>query len=81
MKKDHKMIELWGDVVSIIDLIKSIVISSLLSMGGYFLARKGDNIRQLFYGLLGAVLGLIISSLLIQPKRVITFQDSRKGEE
>lgn len=76
MKKEDKMVEIWGDVVSIKHLIISIVISSLSTMGGYFLAAKGDNIRQLFYGLLGAVLGLIISALTIKPKRIISLEDS-----
>lgn len=74
MKKHNKMIELWGDVVEIKHLLLSIFISSFFTMGAYFLAPAGDKIKGLFFGLLGAVAGFIISTLLIRPKRIISLQ-------
>lgn len=75
MKNKNTMVEIWGDVIELRYLIMSIIISSILTMGGYFLAPSNDKIRQLFYGLLGAVISFIISTLIIKPKRIIVFED------
>lgn len=73
---NNTKVEIWGDVIGIKDLIISILISAIFTMGGYFLAPSNDRIRQLFYGLLGAVIGFIISTLLVKPKRIITFEET-----
>lgn len=75
MKKPNTMVEIWGDVIEIEHLIISIIISSLSTMGGYFLAPSNDRTKQLFFGLLGAVIGFIISTFLIKPKRIIVFEE------
>lgn len=75
MKNKNTMVEIWGDVIELKYLIMSIIISSIFTMGGYFLAPSNDKIRQLFYGLLGAVISFIISTLIIKPKRIIVFED------
>lgn len=67
MKKDKVL--LWGDVVSLKDLILSILISIISTMGMFFLADKDNTSMQLFMGLLGAVIGFIITSILFKPKR------------
>lgn len=63
-------IEVWEDLVSIKDLVISLIVCSVMSLGGYFLA---PNIppRPLFGGLIGAILGFILCSIFIKPKRVI----------
>lgn len=75
MKNKNTMVEIWGDVIEVKHLIISIIISSIFTMGGYFLAPSNDKTRQLFYGLLGAVIGFIISTFLIKPKRIIVFEE------
>ena len=62
---------LWGDVVSIKDLIISIVIAIITTMGGHFLAPKNNVSLQLFFGLAGAVIGFIITSMIFKPKRIV----------
>lgn len=47
-------------------------------MGAYFLAPSDDKTKQLFFGLAGAVIGFILSSIFIKPKRVITLEDEKK---
>ncbi len=68
--KDDKVI-LWGDVVSLRDLVISIIIAIVTTMGGYFLAPSDNQSMQLFFGLGGSVLGFIITSILFKPKRIV----------
>lgn len=81
MKSNNTMVEIWGDVIEIKHLIISIIVSSVCTMGAYFLAPSNDKIRQLFYGLVGAVLGFIISILIIKPKRIIISESDLKNKE
>ncbi|WP_348920812.1 hypothetical protein [Enterococcus rotai] len=73
MKKN--LIELWGDLVDLKDLIMAILICSVTTMGSFFLAPAQDTTKQLFFGLGGAVLGFIISTFLIRPKRTVITED------
>lgn len=70
--KKKEMVEIWGDVVEIKSLLISIIISLVSTMGLYFLAPQDDKTQALFFGLAGAVLGFVISTILIKPKRTIT---------
>lgn len=76
MDNKKQMIEIWGDVVEIKYLIMSIIISSASTMGAYFLAPSDNKTKQLFFGLVGAVLGFTISTIFIKPKRIITIEQS-----
>jgi hypothetical protein len=77
--KDKKhMVEIWGDVVEIRYLIISIFISGISTMGGYFLAPSGNKIKQLFFGLGGAVLGFCISAIIVKPKRIIILEEENE---
>lgn len=75
MDNKKQMVEIWGDVVEIRLLVMSIFISSVSTMGSYFLAPSNDKIKQLFFGLAGAVLGFCISAFLIKPKRIIILEE------
>lgn len=77
MENKNEMVEIWGDVVEIKSLILSIFISSLTTMGAYFLAPP-DKTKELFFGLFGAVLGFLITSILIKPKRIIKLEEKNK---
>ncbi|WP_321385146.1 hypothetical protein [uncultured Enterococcus sp.] len=69
MKKEF--IEIWGDLVTIKDLILAIALCSVFTMGGYFIAPASDQTKQLFFGLGGAVLGFLLSAFVIKPKRTV----------
>lgn len=69
--KNKEMVEIWGDVVALKSLAIAMVISSVCTMGMYFLAPANDKTNQLFFGLGGAVLGFVICTIFIKPKRVI----------
>ncbi|SCG82800.1 hypothetical protein DW1_1227 [Proteiniborus sp. DW1] len=81
MKNKSTMVEIWGDVIEIKYLIISIIISSILTMGGYFLAPSNDKTRQLFFGLLGAIISFVISTFIIKPKRIIVFEEDIINKE
>ncbi len=69
-----KFIEVWEDLVSIKDLFLSILITASSTMIGYFLAHDQEPL-PLFFGLTGALLGFVISSVLFKPKRTINIED------
>lgn len=75
MENKRQLVEIWGDVVELKSLLILIILSGLFTMGAYFLAPSNDKTMQLFYGLAGSVVGFIISSIVIKPKRIITIKD------
>lgn len=75
MDNKKELVEVWGDVVSIKALLISIIISVVCTMTGYFLALQGDRTLSLFFGLAGALLGFIISTILIKPKRNLKIEE------
>ncbi|EHR34133.1 hypothetical protein ACWOAQ_01000 [Helcococcus kunzii] len=68
---NKEKINIWGDVVSIKDLLLSIFITLVTTMGLYFYAKAFQPSYVLFFGLGGAVIGFIISSFIFSPKRVV----------
>jgi hypothetical protein len=69
-----KNIEVWEDLVNIKDLVISLIICSTTALGGYFLAPNKPP-KPLLYGLFGAILGFVICSFIIKPKRVFLEND------
>lgn len=69
MKKN--LVELWGDLVDLKDLLLAISICSITTMGCFFLAPNTETTKQLFFGLGGAVFGFVLSSIIITPKRTV----------
>ncbi|WP_010529223.1 hypothetical protein [Lentibacillus jeotgali] len=71
--EDKENIEVWEDLVHIKDLVISLAICSVTSLGGYLIAPEGQ--QPLIYGLIGAVLGFITSTIVIKPKRNFSYTD------
>ncbi|WP_010651324.1 hypothetical protein [Oceanobacillus massiliensis] len=69
-EKDN-YVDIWGDNVSIKDLGIAMALCITFSLGGYLLA-PGEAPQPLIFGLAGGVIGFIISSVVIKPKRKIT---------
>lgn len=63
-------IEVWEDLVSIKDLIISLIVCSVMALGGYFIVPNTPP-KPLFGGLISAVLGFVICAIFIKPKRVL----------
>lgn len=68
-KDIKKNIEVWEDLVSIKDLVLSLIICSATVLGGYFLAPNKPP-KPLLLGLSGALIGFVICTILIKPKRI-----------
>lgn len=67
--KIKENIEVWEDLVNIKSLVLSLCICSFTTLGGYFIA-PNDQLKPLLFGLIGAIFGFIICSVLIKPKRI-----------
>lgn len=70
-------IEIWEDRVSIKELVLSLLICSITTMGGYFIA-PNEPPKPLFFGLSGALIGFIIISFIIRPKRNLVEVESEE---
>ncbi|WP_055666930.1 hypothetical protein [Desnuesiella massiliensis] len=68
-KDCKKNIEVWEDVVRIKDLVIALVICSATAFGGYIVAPNKPP-KPLLFGLLGAIIGFVICSIIIKPKRI-----------
>jgi|GEM_PF-1104375 len=67
-------VEIWGDVVRIRDLCLALLICSIATFLGYFLS-PNESYKPLLFGLLGSILGFIISGAIIIPKRMFLEED------
>ena len=71
---EKECIEIWGDNVNIRDLLLSIVICVITTLGGYLIA-PAEPPKPLIFGLVGGVIGFIVCSIIIKPKRTITYTE------
>lgn len=71
MNDKKGLIEIWGDHVELKSMVLSMILCSITSLGGYFLAFNMSSTLQLFLGILGAALGFGLSVFYIKPKRII----------
>lgn len=68
-KKNY--VDIWGDNVKIKDLGVAMALCIAFALGGYILA-PGEAPQPLIVGLIGGVIGFIISSIIIKPKRTVS---------
>jgi uncharacterized BrkB/YihY/UPF0761 family membrane protein len=73
--KEKQFIEIWGDVVESRHLLISMIITTFTTFLLFSFAPKGDRPMGLLLGLTGAVIGFLISILLIRPKRHLIVED------
>ncbi|ASN04565.1 Bax inhibitor 1 family protein [Virgibacillus necropolis] len=65
-------VAVWEDVVNIKDLVLSLVICTVTTLGGYLLA-PNEPPKPLFFGLVGAIIGFVTCSIIIKPKRTFHY--------
>ncbi|HLR01701.1 MAG TPA: hypothetical protein VK111_03075 [Virgibacillus sp.] len=76
-QKETNLIDVWEDRVDIKDILIAMILCITFAMGGYIL--DVGSIPPLISGLIGAVTGFIISSIIIKPKRHVTMME--EGDE
>jgi glycopeptide antibiotics resistance protein len=74
----EKYVEIWEDNVHIKDLLVAMALCIGFALGGYLFA-FGDT-PPLIFGLAGGVIGFIISSIIIKPKRQLTVMEEGEDE-
>lgn len=75
MKENEEYnIEIWEDFVNIKDLVKALIICIITTFSGYFLA-PNDSYKPLLFGLVGSIIGFIVSSFIIKPKRKFMLEE------
>ncbi|MEI3604400.1 hypothetical protein SPD48_01730 [Pseudogracilibacillus sp. SE30717A] len=76
--ENKNYVEVWEDNVKVKDLLISMLLCIGLSLGGYIIA-PGEAPQPLIFGLSGGVIGFIISSIIIKPKRkIIQLEEDEK---
>lgn len=70
VSNSRQFYEVWEDTATVRDLVRALVITVGLTMGGYLLA-PGEAPAPLIAGLAGAVLGFIICSVITPTKRTL----------
>jgi len=75
--EEEQLVEIWEDNVDIKDLMVAMFLCIAFSLGGYIFAFGG--IPPLIFGLIGGVIGFIIASIIIKPKRRLTMTE--EGEK
>ncbi len=76
-QKNQEYVEVWEDNVKIQDLLIAMTLCIALSLGGYIVA-PGEAPQPLIFGLIGGVIGFIISSIIIKPKRKISYLEKEE---
>lgn len=71
-------ISVWQDFVGVNDLIKAFILASIPTLLGYFLANDTNTTQQLFFGLAGAVIGFLLNTFLIKPKRIVIIGEKQE---
>ncbi|MEG9295867.1 hypothetical protein V6B33_05355 [Mangrovibacillus sp. Mu-81] len=77
IETSEQNIEVWEDLVKIKDLVISLIICSITTLGGYLIA-PNEPPKPLLFGLAGALIGFILCSVMIKPKRNFRYED-REG--
>lgn len=73
----NQYIEVWEDIVSIRDLVFSLLICAVTTLSAYLLAPNISSV-PLFSGLFGSLVGFIICSFLFKPKRNLKQAEEEK---
>lgn len=69
--------EVWSDTVSLKDMFLSIGISLVLGLGGYLIA-PGAPPQPLIFGLVGALIAFVISSIIFKQKRELNIREEEE---
>lgn len=73
------LIKIWGDIISIKDLLYSTIITVTSTFLFYSISNLNDYFKNAYLGLgiTGALIGFTISNILFKPKR--NFKENNKN--
>ncbi len=74
MGTDGDYVEIWGDRVSLRDLVIALVVCAVPTVGAVLLGQVVGG-QPLFWGLGGAALGFAVACAVIRPKRDVRIVD------
>jgi hypothetical protein len=78
---DEQYVEIWGDRVSMRDLVVALAAVAAVTVGAVLIGRTLDG-SEFFWGLGGAVLGFAAAVALVRPKRdvqIVADDDAEAG--
>lgn len=81
MSDDDQYVEIWGDRVSMRDLVVALAAVAAVTVGAVLLGRALDG-SEFFWGLGGAVVGFAAAVALVRPKRdvqIVADDDAEAG--
>lgn len=74
-RNGDELIEVWGDSISLRDLLISLVITAIpIVIACAIAVSQGADI--LFWGMGGAVIGFVASVLIVRPKRDVYIEET-----
>lgn len=73
-EENKNLVDIWGDNVRLKDLGIAMVLCIGLSLGGFIIA-PGEAPQPLIFGLIGGVIGFIMSAIIIKPKRLLKIDE------
>lgn len=65
---DEQYVEIWGDRVSMRDLLLALAVTAAATVGAVVVGRALGS-SEFFWGLGGAVVGFVAAVALVRPKR------------
>lgn len=81
MSDDEQYVEIWGDRVSMRDLVVALAAVAAVTVGAVLIGRALDG-SEFFWGLGGAVVGFAAAVALVRPKRdvqIVADDDAEAG--
>lgn len=77
-EKQGEYYDVWGDNIDLKELLISMLLSVIGTLGGYLIA-PNEAPMPLVFGLVGGIIAFIVSSIIFKPKRRITMEE--RGDE
>lgn len=78
---DEQYVEIWGDRVSMRDLLLALAVTAAATVGAVVIGRALGS-SEFFWGLGGSVVGFVAAVALIRPKRdvrIVADEDAAAG--
>ncbi|HEY0216818.1 MAG TPA: hypothetical protein VGC57_10545 [Cellulomonas sp.] len=75
MSTDEEYLEVWGDRVSLRDMVLALVVCGSATALAVVIGRASGS-SEFFWGLGGSVVGFVAAAVLVRPKRDVQIVDT-----